>query len=78
MGFMDFFLGPQCEECKVRIKSDHKREWKGKLVCETCMDKHLEEHRKREKEAEERAQAQSEARARLEGRKSFGTDPRYD
>ncbi len=77
MAFLDFFLGPQCTDCGDRIKSDHKREWKGKVVCEGCLDKHLEEHRKKEQEAEERAAAQAEARARLEGRKEFGTDPRY-
>ena len=78
MGFLDFFLGPQCADCGIRITSDHKREWKGKVVCEACLNKHLEIHRHKEREAEERAQAQADARARLEGRKEFGSDPRND
>ena len=78
MGILDYFLGPQCEDCGIRLKPEQKREWEGKRVCEACRDIHQAARAKKEREAEERAAAQAEARAKLEGRKTFGGDPRFE
>jgi len=78
MGFLDFILGPQCMDCGIRLKPDQKREWEGKLVCEACRDVHQADQERKQREADERAHAQAEARARLDGGKTFGSDPRYD
>lgn len=76
MAFWSAWFKPTCAKCAEKIL-DEPVEYDGQQLCKGCHQDVLEAEAVRQAEVEARRLAEEEARAKLEGRKAFGTDPRY-
>ena len=77
MAFWDKWFAPKCAECEVRM-TEERKSWEGTQVCAPCHAKLEAAKAAEEKELEERRLAEEAARAKLEGKKAFGGDPRFE